>query len=121
MPRIVGLPCRTVGLEKDALSMSLPALTPTSATQKVDPRLMEFLRGLKPGDPIRIVQRIRVGSRSWTTTTQGKYRDTNFLATGLATQRIPEDDIVVPTVHFTKDNGELSSVTLDEHSQIERC
>ena len=41
------------------------------------------------------------------------------LATGLATQRVPEDDIVVVTVHFTKDNGELSSITLDENSKIE--
>ena len=41
------------------------------------------------------------------------------LATGLATDRIPEDDIVVVTVHFTKDNGELSSVTLNENSRIE--
>ena len=30
-----------------------------------------------------------------------------------------EDDIVVVTVHFTKDNGELSSVTLDENSKVE--
>jgi hypothetical protein len=41
------------------------------------------------------------------------------LATGLSTDRVPEDDIIVPTVHFTKDNGELSSITLDEHSRIE--
>jgi hypothetical protein len=32
---------------------------------------------------------------------------------------VPQDDIIVPVVHFTKDNGELSSVTLDEHSRIE--
>ena len=37
----------------------------------------------------------------------------------MATDRVPEDDIVVVTVHFTKDNGELSSVTLDEQSKIE--
>ena len=43
----------------------------------------------------------------------------NYLATGLATDRVPEDDIVVATVHFTKDNGELSSITLDSNSQIE--
>jgi hypothetical protein len=37
----------------------------------------------------------------------------------LATDRVPEDDIVVVAIHFTKDNGELSSVTLDENSRIE--
>ena len=30
-----------------------------------------------------------------------------------------EDDIVVPVVHFTKDNGELSSITLDENTVVE--
>ncbi len=98
--------------------MSLPALTPTSATQRVKQTLLDFLNGLKPGDRIRAVQRVRVGSRQWTTTTDGVFRDLNYLQTGLATQRVPDDDIVVPLVHFTKDNGELTSITLDEHSQV---
>ncbi len=98
--------------------MSLPALTVTSATQRVDPKLMEFLRALSPGDRLRIVQRVRVGSRTWKATVEGVFRDLNFLTTGLATHRVPEDDIVVPTLHFTKDNGELASVALDEHSEV---
>ena len=62
----------------------------------------------------------RVGSTAtWTTTVEGAYRGCNFLATGLATDRVPEDDIIVVAIHFTKDNGELSSVTLDENSKIE--
>jgi hypothetical protein len=32
---------------------------------------------------------------------------------------VPEDDIVVVAIHFTKDNGELSSVTMDENSKIQ--
>ena len=76
--------------------------------------------GLKPGQRIRITQTVRVGSTAtWTATVEGVFRDVNYLATGLATDRVPEDDIVVVAVHFTKDNGELSSVTLDENSKIE--
>jgi len=91
-----------------------------SATRPVSPELSALLRQLKPGQRIRITQRVRVGSTAtWTTTIEGVYRGYNFLATGLATDRVPEDDIVVVAVHFTKDNGELSSVTLDEHSKIE--
>jgi hypothetical protein len=78
------------------------------------------LRTLRPGTRIKITQTVRVGSTAtWTTQVTGTFRDVNFLATGLATDRVPEDDIVVVTVHFTKDNGELSSVTLDENSRIE--
>ena len=100
--------------------LTQPNLTITSATRKVKPELMEFIRGLKPGERIRLTQRVRVGRRQWQVVAEGAFRDQNFLATGIATDRIPEDDIVVPTVHFAKDNGELSSVALDEHSRVER-
>jgi hypothetical protein len=84
------------------------------------PELVTLLRGLRPGTRIKITQTVRVGSSSkWTAVVQGIFRNVNFLATGLATDRVPEDDIVVVTVHFTKDNGELSSVTLDENSKME--
>ncbi len=98
-------------------------MTPTpllSSTRSIDPKLTELIRGLKPGQRIRVTQRVRVGSTAtWTTTVEGVFRAVNYLETGLATDRVPEDDIVVVAVHFTKDNNELSSITLDEHSKIE--
>jgi hypothetical protein len=99
--------------------VSAPSSLP-SATRPLDPALSELLRSLKPGDRIRITQTVRVGQQQWTTTTTGAFRDVRFLATGLSTERVPEDDIVVVTVHFTKDNGELSSVSVDEQTKIER-
>jgi hypothetical protein len=91
-----------------------------SATRPVRPELVHLLNGLKPGQRIRIVQKMRVGSTAtWDAPVEGVFRKVNFLATGIATERVPEDEIVVVTVHFTKDNGELSSITLDEHTKIE--
>jgi hypothetical protein len=98
-----------------------PALTVTSATQKVDPQLAAFLKTLTPGERITITQTVRVGARVWTTTTGGVYRGLDYLATGVTTERVPEDDIVVPVVRFTKDNGELSSIAIDENTKIERA
>jgi hypothetical protein len=98
-----------------------PAITITSATQKVDPGLAEFLTTLKSGDRIKVTQRVRVGARVWPATTGGTFRHVDYLATGLSTERVPEDDIVVPIVHFTKDNGELSSVAIDEHTKVEKA
>lgn len=96
------------------------APTLPSATRPVRPPLAALLRGLKPGQRIRITKEVRMNCRwGWTTTVEGTFRDINFLATGLATERVPEDDIVVVTVHFTKDNGELSSITVDGGSQVE--
>lgn len=92
-----------------------------SSTRPVRPSLASVLKSLKPGDRIRIQQTVRMNSRwGWNTTVEGTFRDVNYLATGLATDRVPEDDIVIVTVHFTKDNGELSSITLDNQSRIEK-
>jgi hypothetical protein len=91
-----------------------------SSTRPVRAELAERLRSLQPGQRIRITQQVRINCRSqWPAVVEGTFRNVNFLATGIATERVPEDDIVVVTVHFTKDNGELSSVTLDENSNIE--
>ena len=100
--------------------MTEPQPTLPSSTRPVRPELAALLRGLKAGQRIRITQKMRVGSSAkWDAPVEGRFRNVNFLATGISTERVPEDDIVVVTVHFTKDNGELSSVTLDEHTQVE--
>lgn len=91
-----------------------------SATRNIRPDLVAVLRNLKAGQRIRITQTIRMNSRiSWQTRVEGTYRNLNYLRTGLATDRVPEDDILVVSLHFTKDNGELSSITLDDNSQVE--
>jgi hypothetical protein len=98
--------------------MNRPPEPITSSTRRPSPALAAVLQRLQPGQRIEITQTVRVGSKVWTTTVPGTFRGINYLATGLSTDRVPEDDIIVPAVHFTKENGELSSVTLDEHSHI---
>jgi hypothetical protein len=90
-----------------------------SSTRPVRADLAATLERLQAGQPIRITQTVRVGSKSWPAVIIGTFRHVDYLVTGLTTERVPEDDIVVPLVHFTKDNGELSSVCIDEKTQIE--
>jgi hypothetical protein len=91
-----------------------------SSTRTFSPDLVRLLTSLKPGQRVRITQKLRVGTTAtWTTTVEGVFRELNYLATGLATDRVPEDQVVIVVLHFTKDNGELSSVTLDEHTRVE--
>jgi hypothetical protein len=92
--------------------------TITSATRRIHPEQIAILRGLQAGQKIKITQTVRVGKRKWTAEVSGVFRSINYLATGVTTDRIPEDDVIVPMLHFTKDNGELSSVGIDENSLI---
>ena len=79
---------------------------------------LDMLQSLKPGQRLQITQSVRVGARTWKTTTAGVFRGINYLATGVTTDRVPEDDIIVPMLHFTKDNGELSSIAIDENTDV---
>lgn len=90
-----------------------------SATGRVDPATAAVVQTLKPGQRIRLTHQVRVGLQSWPALITGTFRKVNYLATGLSTHRVAEDDIVVAAVHFTKENGELSSVTLDENTKVE--
>ena len=87
-------------------------------TRRLDPGLVEILRSLKPGDKFRVTQTVRVGSRKWDATTDGEFREIAYLETGITTERVKEDDLVVPVVRFTKPNGELSSISLDENTKV---
>ena len=87
-------------------------------TRRLQPALVDLLKSLKPGDKIRLTQRVRVGAKNWDATTDGTFRELAYLATGITTERVKEDDLVVPVVRFTKPNGELSSISLDEHTQV---
>jgi hypothetical protein len=89
-------------------------------TRRLDPALVDLLRSLQPGDTIRVVQTVRVGSRKWDTQITGAFREIAYLKTGITTERVKVDDLVVPIVRFTKPNGELSSISLDENTRVEK-
>lgn len=90
-----------------------------ATTRALDPATVKVLKQLNAGQRIKITQRIKVGPQIWNAEVAGSFREVRALVTGLATDRLLVDDIAVPTVHFTKDNGELSSVALDENTKIE--
>jgi hypothetical protein len=89
-------------------------------TRRLDSAFVGFLRSLKPGDGIRIIRSVRVGRREWVTRAKGTFRGIAYLDTGITTERVREDDLVVPVLRFTKSNGEHSSVGIDEHLTVER-
>ncbi len=91
-----------------------------STTRRINADLIALLKDLKPGERIKLTQTVRIGSRKWPVVVVGIYRGVNYLSTGVTTDRLPEDDIIVPTIHYTKDNGELGSIAIDEHTVVAR-
>jgi hypothetical protein len=89
------------------------------SSRPIRPDVAQVLERIKPGDRIKIKTTVRVGMKSWPLEVSGVFRHVDSLATGLATDRVPEDDIIVPIVHFTKDNKEMSSIAIDEHTKLE--
>jgi hypothetical protein len=89
-------------------------------SRPVSPELLAKLNQLKPGQRIRITQLVKVGStKTWQLSVEGAFRHLDSLATGIATDRRKQDDVVVAVIHFTKDNQEMSSITIDEHTQVD--
>jgi hypothetical protein len=92
----------------------------SQTSRPVPPEVLVTLESLRPGQRIRVTQIVKVGStRTWPLVVEGVFRHVDSLATGLATDRLKEDDIVIPVVHFTKDNQEMSSITVDERTKVE--
>ncbi|MGL4422842.1 MAG: hypothetical protein ACRCZF_19400 [Gemmataceae bacterium] len=91
------------------------------SSRELDAGQIELLKSLQAGEKIVAVQTVRVGARVWTTEVQGTFRGINYLSTGITTDRVPEDDIIVPTVHFLKTNGELASIAIDENTRLRRA
>ena len=89
------------------------------ATRPLRPAIRQVLDSLQPGQRLRITQTVRVGLQTWPAVVVGTFRHLDSLATGLATERLARDEIVVPIIHFTKDNGEMSSVAVDENTVVE--
>ena len=96
-----------------------PAAPATYTSQPIRAEIAATIAKLKPGDRIKIRQLLRVGLKTWPAEVTGVFRHADSLATGLATDRLAIDDVVVSIVHFTKDNKEMSSIAVDEHTRIE--
>lgn len=85
------------------------------------PEVAALIRNLQPGDRIRISRTLKINSdHSWPFTVEGRFVQANHLRTGLATDRAPEDDIILMCLHITKDNGERANITIDEYTFVQK-
>ncbi len=77
------------------------------------------LDGIVPGQRVRIRRLVRIGSDCWRFEVSGVVRAIESTPTGIHTDRRPQDDFWIETVTIEKPDGELSRVTIDEHTELE--
>jgi len=76
---------------------------------------------LKPGDRIEVEHEVKVGStKTWTVKTTGAVVRTERRRQGLHFRRSQDDKVFADTIVLARDDGELTSVTMDEFTQLRR-
>ncbi|GEM_PF-2260530 len=74
---------------------------------------------LRPGDRVAVEHEVKVGFRSWRTRTEGTVVETRRVRQGLHFQRNWDDKAFADQIVLRRDNGELTTLTLDEYSRLE--
>ena len=76
---------------------------------------------LRPGDRVEIEHDVKIGSsKQWTTTTTGTVVNTERRRQGLAFRRNVDDKVFADMIVLKRDSGELTTVTMDEFTQLRR-
>jgi hypothetical protein len=75
---------------------------------------------LQPGDQVELRHQVKVGFRSWETTTRGAVVSTERRRHGLQFQRASDDKVFSDQITMRRESGELTTVTLDEFSVLKK-
>ena len=81
----------------------------------------EIYEALRPGDRVEVVHEVKVGSsKTWATTTIGTVVNTERRRQGLHYRRNPDDKVFADMIVLKRDDGELTTITMDEFTELRR-
>ena len=80
----------------------------------------EAFASLQPGDRVQVDHEVKVGFRRWMTTTIGTVVKKERRRHSLHFKRNPDDKVYSDVLVLKRDSGELTTVTLDEFSELHR-
>jgi hypothetical protein len=76
---------------------------------------------LEPGDRVEVVHGVTVGSSAkWSTTTVGRVLRRERRRHGLHFRRNPDDKVYSDVLILARDDGELTTVTMDEFTRLRK-
>jgi hypothetical protein len=80
----------------------------------------DVLNALRPGDRIEVVHEVKVGLKVWTTRTVGTVEHVARRRHGLHFRRNLDDKVFSDEVTLRLDDGSVSSLSIDEFTEIKR-
>jgi hypothetical protein len=92
------------------------AATQTSLKQQMETR--QTFQSLKPGDRLEAVHVISIGPETWTTTSIGTVVNTERGRHGLHFRRNFDDKAYSDFILLRRDDGELTTLALDEFTTL---
>ena len=84
------------------------------------PTATQVFENLDVGDRVEMIHEVRVGFRKWTTTTRGTVVETERRRHSLHHNRNHDDKVFSDVILLKREDGELTTVTLDEFSALRK-
>ena len=84
------------------------------------PQTLETFAALQPGDRVEVTHEVKVGFRLWNTTTLGTVVSKDRRRHSLHFNRNFDDKVYSDVLILKRDDGELTTVTLDEFSELRK-
>ncbi len=84
------------------------------------PQSLETFAALRPGDRVEVTHEIKVGFRNWNVTTVGNVVATDRRRHSLHFNRNFDDKVYSDVLILKRDDGELTTITLDEFSELRK-
>jgi len=76
---------------------------------------------LQPDDRVEVVHGVTVGSSAkWSTTTVGRVMRRERRRHGLHFRRNPDDKVYSDVLILSRDDGELTTITMDEYTRLRK-
>jgi hypothetical protein len=84
------------------------------------PAALETFASLQPGDRVEVTHEIKVGFRNWNSKTLGTVVSKDRRRHALHYNRNFDDMVFSDVLILKRDDGELTTVTLDEFSELRK-
>jgi hypothetical protein len=86
-----------------------------------DTKTREIYETLRSGDRVEVIHEVKVGSsKTWATTTVGTVVNIERRRQGLHYRRNPDDKVFADMIVLKRDDGELTTITMDEFTELRR-